>query len=78
MLSKNVDITAKNTQVATRVLTCSNDLLQQADIRMCSHGLRQFDNKSVASCQQGCCKMSTDLLQVDYLHRLVETCFHKL
>ena len=31
-----------------------------------SHGLRQLvDNKSVASCQKACCKLSTDLLQVD-------------
>ena len=44
---------------------------QQADIRMRSHGLRQLiDDKSVASCQQTCCKLivknllSTGLLQV--------------
>ena len=31
---------------------------QQADIRMRSHGLRQLvDDKSVASCQQTCCKL---------------------
>ena len=31
---------------------------QQADIRMRSHGLRDiFDVKSVASCQQTCCKL---------------------
>ena len=31
---------------------------QQADIRMRSHGLRQLvDNKSVANCQQTCCKL---------------------
>ena len=31
---------------------------QEADIKMCSHGLRQLvDDKSVASCQQTCCKL---------------------
>ena len=41
----------------------SGDILQQicyqqADIRMRSHGLRQLvDDKSVASCQQTCCKL---------------------
>ena len=31
---------------------------QQADIRMRSHDLRQLvDDKSVASCQQTCCKL---------------------
>ena len=29
------------------------------------------DNKSVASCQQTCCKLLTDLLQVDYFSRPV-------
>ena len=33
------------------------------------------DNKSVAICQQTCCKLSTYLLQVDYFNRLVATCF---
>ena len=48
------------------ILTPCNILDQQADIRMRSHGLRQLvDDKSVASCQQTCCKLSTDLLQVD-------------
>ena len=47
--------TAKNAQVATSLLTTCNNLLQQADIRMCSHGLRQLvDDKSVVSCHQGC------------------------
>ena len=32
--------------------------LQQADIRMCLHDLGQpVDNKSVARCQQTCCKL---------------------
>ena len=36
----------------------ATDLLQQADIRMRSHGLRQLvENKSVASCQQTCYKL---------------------
>ena len=50
-----------------------NNLLQQADIRMRSHGLRQLGasplqvvNRVVASYQQTCCKLiiSTGLLQV--------------
>ena len=50
--------TAKNAQVARRLLTSCNNLLQQADIRMRSHGLRQVDDdKSVASCQQACCEL---------------------
>ena len=49
---------AKNAPVATSLLTSCNNLLQQADIRMRSHGLRQLvDDKSVASCQQACCKL---------------------
>ena len=49
--------TAKNAQVAKSPLTSCNNLLQQADIRMRSHGLRQFvDVKS--------CKLSTDLMHV--------------
>ena len=57
----------KNAQVATNLLPSCNNLLQQADIRMRSHGLRQLvDKKSVASCQQACCKLVilTGLLQV--------------
>ena len=55
------------------LLTSANNLLQQADIRMCSHGLPQlFDDKSFASCQQTCSKLvfntcfqnSAGLLQV--------------
>ena len=52
---------------ATRRASCNksdqqvssyNNLLKQADVRMCSHGLRQLvDKKSVASCQQTCCKL---------------------
>ena len=51
---------------ATSLLTSCNNLLQQADIRMRSHGLRQlFGDMYVASCRQTCCKLlSTDLLQV--------------
>ena len=47
------------------LLTSCNNLLQQADIRMRSHGLRQLVTTSllqvfkrlVASCQQTCCKL---------------------
>ena len=45
--------TTKNAQVAVRPVTCCNNLLQQADIRMRSHGLRQLVyDKSIVSCQQ--------------------------
>ena len=51
------------------LLTSCNNLLQQADIRMRSHAFAWFatacDNKSVSSSTQACCKLSTDLLQVD-------------
>jgi hypothetical protein len=48
---------------------------QQADIRMRSHGLRQLvHNKSVPSCQQTWCKLSsTDLMQV-VVNRLDASC----
>ena len=50
MLERCLYYTAKNVQVATGLLTSCNNLLQQADIRMRSHGLRQLvDDKSVAS-----------------------------
>ena len=49
---KIVDYTAKNAQVVTSLLTSCNNLIQQADIRMRSHGLRQ----------QICRKLSTGLL----------------
>ena len=56
--------TAKNEQVVTSLFTSCNNLLQQADIRMRLHGLRQLvDDKSVASCQQTCCKL------------MVQTCY---
>ena len=49
---------AKSAQVATSLLTSRNNLLQQVDVRMRLHGLRQLvDDKFVASCQQTCCKM---------------------
>ena len=58
--------TTKNAQIATSLLTPCNILLQQADIKMRSPGLRQLvDDKSV-------CKLSTGLLQVDYFNKLVE------
>ena len=45
----------KNMFNYTQPKTCQ---FQQADIRMRSHGLRQLvDDKSVASCQQACCKL---------------------
>ena len=50
--------TAKNAQVSVRLVTSRNNLLQQADIRIRSHGFRQLVyDKSVASCQQTCCKL---------------------
>ena len=50
--------TAKNAPVTTSLLKSCNNLFQQADIRMRSHGLRHLaDDKSVASCQQACCKL---------------------
>ena len=46
---------------------------------MRSHGLGQpVDDKSVAICQQACCKLKTDLLLVDYFNRIVVTCSNKL
>ena len=41
--------------------------------------LRQVVTTSLlhAICQQVCCNLSTDLLQVDYFNRLVATCFDK-
>ena len=43
---------AKNVQVVTSLLTSWDNLLQQADIRMRSHGLRQLvDDKTVARCR---------------------------
>ena len=50
--------TAKNAQVVTRLLTSCHNLLQQADMRMRSHGLRQL--------------VTTSLLQV--VNRLVASC----
>ena len=50
--------TARNAPVATSLWASYNNMLQQADIRMRSHGLRQLvDDKPVASCQQTCCKL---------------------
>ena len=54
-------------QVVTSLLASCNNFLQQADIRMCLYGLQQLvDDKSVASCQQTCCKLVnlTGLLQI--------------
>ena len=52
------DYTDKNVHVATSLLTSCNNLLQQADIGMRSHGLRQLiDDKSIDSCQQTRCKL---------------------
>ena len=57
---------SQNVQVVTGLLTSCNNLLQQADIRMRSHGLRQLvDDKSVANCQQTCCKL------------IVQTCYQQ-
>ena len=54
--------TAKSAQVATGLLTSCNNLLQQADIRMRSHGLRQL--------------VTTSLLQV--VNRLVASLVRSL
>ena len=44
--------------LTTSLLISCNNLLQQADIRMRSDDLRHLvDDKSVASCQQTCCKL---------------------
>ena len=60
-------------QVATNLLTSCSNLLQQANIRMCSHGLGQLVtsllqivNRLIARCQQTCFKLiiSTGLLQL--------------
>ena len=67
--------TAKSAQVVTSLdlLTSCNNLLQQVDIRMRSHGLRQLVttsllqvvNRLVASFQNTCCKLIRKyLLQV--------------
>ena len=54
------------------LLISCNNLLQQADIRMRSHGLRQLvDEKSVASCQHTCCKLIAQLL----INGLAASCF---
>ena len=52
--------TAKNVQVATSLLTSCDNLSQQADLRMRSHGLRQLVHDSL---------FTTSLLQV--VNRLV-------
>ena len=60
----------KNAQIATSLLTSCNNLLQQADIRMRSHGLRQLvDDKFVASCQQNCCKSANNKCANDKLQQ---------
>ena len=74
--------TTKNAQVVTALLTSCNNLLQHADIRMRSHGLRQFvDDKSVASCRhihllQVNCRnlLSTGLLQQVVTSRQITNC----
>ena len=61
------DYTAKNAQVVTSLLTSCNNLFQQADIKMRSHGLRQLvDNKSVESSQRTCSKF------------IIKTCHNRL
>ena len=74
---KTLLYTVKNAYVATILSRSCNNLLQQADIRMRSHGLRQLvDDKSVASCQQTCCKY---ILQTFYQQtRFAASCFNKL
>ena len=56
---KNFQYPAKNAQHCNKFVDIlQQTFYQQADIRMRSHGLRQLvDDKSVASCQQTCCKL---------------------
>ena len=78
-----IHYTAKNAQVATSLSTSCNNLSQQADLTMRSHGLRQLvHDKSVASCQQTCYKLFqqvvtslqlTNCNKPDF-NRLVATC----
>ena len=50
--------TQPKTRSCNKSVDNCNNLLQQANIRMRSHGLRQLvDDKSVARCQQACCKL---------------------
>ena len=66
----------KNMQVVTSLLTSSNNLLQQADIRMRSHALRQLVttsllqvvNRPIASCQQICCKFIISTARLDGIY----------
>ena len=61
--------TAKNIQVVTSQLTSRNNLLQQANVRMRWHDLRQLvDHKFVTICHQTCCNLTklTSLLQIVY------------
>ena len=49
---------AKNGQVARSMRTSYKNFLQQADVGMCSRGMRQLvDDKSVVICEQDCCKL---------------------
>ena len=68
---KTFSISECNKPVNIRPNILQQTCYQQADIRMRSPGLRQLvDDKSVASCQQTCCKLfvktllSTGVLQV--------------
>ena len=82
LISKKLDLvleyTAKNPQVATSLFTSCDNLLQVYNKPISGCVCMACDNKSVASCQQTCCKFLTDLLQVHYFNRLVTTCVNKL
>ena len=48
----------KGASCATDLLISCSIVLREDHIRICSHGLRQLvDGKSIASCQQTCCKL---------------------
>ena len=64
---------AKNAQVAATLLTSSNNLLQQGDIRMCSVCDSFVDDKSFASCQLRLVARSLSKLVIS---RLVASCFN--
>ena len=68
--------TAKNARHCNKFVDIlQQTCFQQADIRMRLHGLRQLvDDKSVASCEQTCCKLLSKLV----IHRLAASCFNKV
>ena len=58
-----------------QLLTSCNNLSQQADIKMRSHGLPQLllhDDKPVASCQQTCCELIVQTCYQQACHKLFQ------